>query len=122
MGDRRRTARTFNRDLVASSGKVRAVEPHTLKLSTVQAAETFGKFMPRPPSPTTVSKWMRSGTRGGLRLEGVRMPGGRWATTEDAIIRFLEACQCGQSVHSQPTPIRSNTIDSVDYRRHNIGA
>jgi hypothetical protein len=54
------------------------------------------RYVPGSPSRPTVERWRLRGIRG-IRLETV-LVGGRRYTTEEAIDRFLTACNGGQPV------------------------
>ena len=76
-----------------------------------QAARLFGTFRAgRPTHPSTVSRYCISGTRLGdgtfVRLEHVRMPGGRLATSRPAILRYLACLQAGVPRAENP-PVNS---------------
>src|SRR5690349_19173353 len=71
------------------------------------AARQVGRFRAgRPTHPSTVGRWCMPGTRrpDGLvvRLEHIRMPGGRLASTEAAVRRFLTALQGDEPAEARP--------------------
>src|SRR5262249_46280993 len=64
-------------------------------LSLAQAARRFPPYrLGRPVSPSTIWRWINDGVElpdGSIvRLDGVRVAG-RWLTSAEAIVRFIEA-------------------------------
>jgi hypothetical protein len=74
----------------------------------VQAARRFPPTrLGRPVNSSTIWRWCRKGVKvpgvGVVKLESVRVAG-RWATSEEAISRFVEAQTPQGDSEERPTP------------------
>src|SRR5262249_45716324 len=91
-------------------------------LSVTQAARRCGRFRgDRPTHPSTITRWILAGAKTPdgrqIRLEAVRL-GGKWVTSEEALLRFAQAqtpeLADGELAPPRPVSARQRASERAD--------